>query len=278
MKTELITKTEEQISLAGLEKVLLEGDLSKLSEKECLIYYRKVCESLQLNPLTKPFEYLYLNGKKILYTRRDATDQLRKNHRLSIILPEKNYINGKLYQVTAQAKTPDGRTDESTGVVSIEGLSGDKLANALMKAETKAKRRVTLSICGLGFLDETEIETIPQATKVPYKPSNTELVEKIQGNLLNLTSDDHKELRDDYDDQIRKQNQIQEKCEGDDYVILAGKYKGKTIQEAIMGQKGGETEAAKFDEFMQWLNKYGPHGKNIICQEDLEHINKFLHP
>ncbi len=27
-----------------------------------------------------------------------------------------------------------------------------------MKCETKAKRRATLSICGLGFLDETEIE------------------------------------------------------------------------------------------------------------------------
>ena len=34
------------------------------------------------------------------------------------------------------------------------------LANAIMKAETKAKRRVTLSICGLGMLDETELETI----------------------------------------------------------------------------------------------------------------------
>jgi hypothetical protein len=30
-----------------------------------------------------------------------------------------------------------------------------------MKAVTKAKRRVTLSICGLGMLDETEVETIP---------------------------------------------------------------------------------------------------------------------
>ena len=31
-----------------------------------------------------------------------------------------------------------------------------------MKAETKAKRRVTLSIAGLGWLDETELETIPR--------------------------------------------------------------------------------------------------------------------
>jgi hypothetical protein len=33
--------------------------------------------------------------------------------------------------------------------------------NGLMKAETTAKRRATLSILGLGMLDETEIETIP---------------------------------------------------------------------------------------------------------------------
>src|SRR5262249_39548261 len=55
------------------------------------------------------------------------------------------------------------RTDESIGAVNINGLRGDALANGLMKAETKAKRRGTLSICGLGFLDETETETIPRA-------------------------------------------------------------------------------------------------------------------
>jgi hypothetical protein len=38
-----------------------------------------------------------------------------------------------------------------------------------MKAETKAKRRATLSVCGLGFLDETEIEDIPQPTTLPKK-------------------------------------------------------------------------------------------------------------
>jgi hypothetical protein len=33
----------------------------------------------------------------------------------------------------------------------------------MMKCETKAKRRVTLSIVGLGWTDESEIETIPDA-------------------------------------------------------------------------------------------------------------------
>jgi len=45
--------------------------------------------------------------------------------------------------------------------VALGTLKGDALANALMKCETKAKRRVTLSLAGLGWLDETELETIP---------------------------------------------------------------------------------------------------------------------
>jgi hypothetical protein len=48
---------------------------------------------------------------------------------------------------------------------------GEALEIAFLKAETKSKRRVTLSICGLGMLDETEVETIPGA--VVQTPSVT---------------------------------------------------------------------------------------------------------
>ncbi len=68
-----------------------------------------------------------------------------------------------VYVVTAQARTPTGRTDESIGAVTIDKLTGEARANALMKTETKAKRRVTLSICGLGMLDEAEVDSIPGA-------------------------------------------------------------------------------------------------------------------
>jgi len=51
--------------------------------------------------------------------------------------------------------------------VSIKGLTGDSLCNAMMKSVTKAKRRVTLSICGLGLLDETEVDSVPGAILDP---------------------------------------------------------------------------------------------------------------
>jgi hypothetical protein len=41
-------------------------------------------------------------------------------------------------------------------------MRGD-FGNVVMKAVTKSKRRVTLSLCGLGMLDESEVETIPDA-------------------------------------------------------------------------------------------------------------------
>lgn len=150
------------------EKALLNGDLAKLTPQERLSYYNAVCESLGLNPLTRPFEYLVLNNKLTLYARKDCTEQLRANRTISIQIKSREVVEG-VYAVTAQATQHQAggqimRTDEAIGAVSIQGLNGEAKANALMKAETKAKRRVTLSICGLGMLDETEIETIPGAT------------------------------------------------------------------------------------------------------------------
>lgn len=146
-----------------VEQVLLGGDLSRLTPAQRLAYYQKVCDSLGLNPLTKPFDYLTLDGKLVLYARKDATEQLRTIRQLSVTIKAREVTEG-VYVVTAGAIDPNNRTDESIGAVPIEGLKGTLRANAMMKAETKAKRRVTLSICGLGMLDESEIETIPGAT------------------------------------------------------------------------------------------------------------------
>lgn len=163
-----------------LENVLIQGDLSHLDADGRIAYYQRVCQSLGLNPLTKPFEYLELDKKLVLYAKRDCTDQLRKLHGVSVEIVDRKVEDGVII-VTARAKTADGREDESIGVVCLEKetgewktasngkkyfqgsgeflpIRGEALANAMMKAETKAKRRVTLSICGLGFSDESEME------------------------------------------------------------------------------------------------------------------------
>lgn len=143
-----------------MERVVAAGDLAGLQPMERAQYYVRVCESVGLNPLTKPFAYITLNGKLTLYALRDATDQLRSNRGVSIRIVSRDLDADGVYTVTARARLADGREDESTGCVHIAGLKGENLANAKMKAETKAKRRVTLSICGLGWLDENEVADV----------------------------------------------------------------------------------------------------------------------
>ena len=166
---------------AAAELALISGDLGKLTPEARLDYYQRVCQSTGLNPWTQPFSYIVLNNKLTLYCRKDATDQLRKIHQVSVTITSRERIDD-VYVVTARATLPDGRTDESIGAVTLGSLKGDGLANALMKAESKAKRRVTLSICGLGMLDETEVESVrvleqqvvePAAPRLQAAPSGS---------------------------------------------------------------------------------------------------------
>ena len=151
---------------ATMEEILVTGNLSALNPAQRLEFYNRTCESLGLNPLTKPFDYITLNGKLTMYAKKDATDQLRKIHGVSITKLEKSSEEG-IHMVTAYASDARGRIDVATGAVSTAGLKGDALVNAYLKAETKAKRRVTLSLVGLGMLDETELETIRNVSPTP---------------------------------------------------------------------------------------------------------------
>ena len=169
-----LAKRTTEATTALMEQVVINGDLASLSAEQRVNYYKLVCESLGLNPLTAPFAYIRLNNKLTLYAKRDCTDQLRALHGISTTITSREVMNG-VYVVTAKATTPEGRNDESIGAVPIDNLKGEFLANAYMKAETKSKRRVTLSIVGLGWLDETEVGSIADAVPVHVDPSTGEI-------------------------------------------------------------------------------------------------------
>lgn len=154
-----------------IEQVITKGDLAELSPADRVSYYNALCHSLKLNPLTKPFDFIEIEDKRtgkkrvVIYANKDCAAQLKTNHGVSVFKTESKIEDGCLI-VTAYAKTPDGREDIDEGAVFVKGLVGESLCNARMKAVTKAKRRVTLSICGLGFLDESEIDSIPGARQI----------------------------------------------------------------------------------------------------------------
>lgn len=174
--TTALTTSQSPSQMEVLERVLVQGDLKELSPEERVFYYRSVCESVGLNPLTRPFEYIVLNGKLTLYAKRDCTDQLRNIHGVSISILARELADD-IYVVTARATKTDGRTDESLGAVPIAGVKGEAKANSVMKAETKAKRRVTLSICGLGMLDESEIDSVPGSRDAQQKVAESKIAQ-----------------------------------------------------------------------------------------------------
>jgi hypothetical protein len=156
---EISKQKQPDLSAALYESLALKGDISGLSPKAKAAYYQQYCERLGLDPIGLPFLPLRLNGKETMYATRAATDQLARLHLVTREVVTREQIQD-VYVVKVRASMPNGRAEESIGAVSIGGLKGEALANALMKGETKAKRRATLSILGLGLLDETEVESI----------------------------------------------------------------------------------------------------------------------
>lgn len=155
----------EALSPETMLKVVAGGDASSLSPSQKIAYYNARCEAAGLDPRAQPFAFMRLNGKEVLYALKAASDQLAAKHgiRLSIV---SQVTEDGIRVVTVKAAAKDGRETEEIGAVAVKGLQGEALCNALMKAVTKAKRRAVLSLAGLGMLDETEIETIPQARTV----------------------------------------------------------------------------------------------------------------
>ena len=134
------------------------GDTRKLSPAHRANVLAGLCKALGLNPLTNPIIYVVLNGKEVVYVTRQATDQIAarlKLRRETIAGPEVRDFGGtKLLFCQVRVTAPDGRSEVATATLPVTDL-----VNAVMKIETKAKRRATLSIAGLGMLGEEDVES-----------------------------------------------------------------------------------------------------------------------
>ena len=213
-----------------MEEVIVKGDLAKLSADQRAHYYTEVCRSIGVNPLTKPFDYIELNRKLTLYATKTATDQLRTVKGVSIFKIDAD-TQGDLRIVHAYARDSSGREDMDIGVVNVKGLQGEALANAYMKALTKAKRRVTLSICGLGWLDESELDSVPSARPITV---NIETGEIVDGPIDGEVVDEDRWEGGCTKKQLQRLNIIRQQkgITADGLKALHGKTSGKLLTEA----------------------------------------------
>lgn len=151
------------------------GNVKTLETKELQMVIQHLCEISGLNWETSPF--LIMENKKAntekLYAGREACAQLAVVNKLTVIITERT-ITSDLAIFGARVSSPDGRSTDGTGCTSLEGQTGEYRSNKVMHAETKAKRRTILDHCGLGMLDESEVQTIDGVTtKEPPKPAQS---------------------------------------------------------------------------------------------------------
>lgn len=165
------TELTEQVSPDIINSLILTGDMSKLTAGQQTQYYNAVCKSVGINPLTQPFAIITLQGKKTLYATKGCTQQLSDSRKINTEIKKKEVVDG-VYIAECRATMPDGRYTDDIGAVSIGGLKGSELANAMMKSITKAKRRAVLALCGLGIPDESEVEDMPQHPASDIKPQS----------------------------------------------------------------------------------------------------------
>lgn len=187
MSTELKTVELDQSIVAS---VALNGDLSKLQPAQKVQYVTALCQRLGLDPVTQPLKLMKLNGREIVYADRGCAAQLNRLHGVSSEITKAEQI-GDLFMVYGRAITPDKRFTDEIAAVPTTGLKGEALANAYMKCRTKAMRRATLTHVGLGLLDESEVDTIPQAQKVEVQQPEFEWTDKQRQDAytyLDLTS------------------------------------------------------------------------------------------
>ena len=172
-------KQPETLSLPEeVEQSLIEGNLANLTPEKRVMLYMATCKSLRLNPLTKPFCFILVSDwensteKLILYAAKNCTDQLRAIYGITTVPGSlKQWREEGMLKASISMRMKTGRTDSDIAVIPMERysrkhnrsytLSGAQLANAEMHVVTKAKRRTTLSLCGLGgIVDESELDTM----------------------------------------------------------------------------------------------------------------------
>lgn len=157
-----LAKTEEAVDK------LLQMDINDLSMGDRSKYLWFMAVRMGLDPLTKPFDCIPDGkGKVILFANSGCADQLRRRDNVTVRVIEEGFlkvgetIRDDVYVVKVEAETAGGRSAVNVGAVGVKGLTSEAMANAIMKCHTKASRRTTLDLCGLGIPDISELDSIP---------------------------------------------------------------------------------------------------------------------
>jgi hypothetical protein len=145
-------------------------DLDRLSKEELQQYYLDACAFHGVPPELNVLAFTYMDSgdgarRRVLYAKKGATDIIRERLGISVADLRKEIFNGTL-TYTCFGKNKDGRFEIAVGASYIDGLTGRALEVAIMVAQTRAIRRMTLQFAGAGLIDETELQADSKTTDV----------------------------------------------------------------------------------------------------------------
>jgi hypothetical protein len=145
-------------------------DLDRLSKEELQQYYLDACAFHGVPPELNVLAFTYMDSgdgarRRVLYAKKGATDIIRERLGISVADLRKEIFNGTL-TYTCFGKNKDGRFEIAVGASYIDGLTGRALEVAIMVAQTRAIRRMTLQFAGAGLIDETELQADSKTTDI----------------------------------------------------------------------------------------------------------------
>ncbi len=207
MSEELI-KQNNEVSAAVMNRFLQTGDVKPFNEVDKLKIMHGICERLGVDPVARPLELLEFNGKQVWYLSATGCEMIAAKWNMSfeIVKHEINKDEGLVECIMRGTVPQTGRKDEATAFVQcakknlkgeIEQFFGLDMANARMKCETKARRRLIKRLAGLDYIDEDDLKEIQKQTKTETMTSLIDNYQKsieIKDELYDKTRPEHKRL------------------------------------------------------------------------------------
>lgn len=182
------------MNAAGVREYFRSGNVAQLTQEEKDFVLSKLCERYGLDPILRPFDLISFQGSAKFYMTASATNQLANLKGLTREIIDLSIDEAKLLaKCTVVVRDPQGRSETANAFIAVSKflpptkdnpqmrkvmLEGEDLANALMKLETKAKRKATLSF--FGVMDAgADYEDRPTATQIQPDVSRPQVMADV---------------------------------------------------------------------------------------------------
>jgi hypothetical protein len=153
---------ERTPSFQKAELALMRGNLQGLTKGQIADVVAMLADKMGVDPSLAPIDVIPTReGKLVPYINARGAAQLRRMHNLEVIAMELVKERPGLVVLRCTLRRGDGSTDMAIGAAEYREDRPQDEANAWMRAETKAKRRATMSAVGIfleGPSDEVEGE------------------------------------------------------------------------------------------------------------------------